>query len=102
MGSARDAGHHHAGRHPRQPTEGCLEVTEEDGLLTLHIAGDRPILVYPKPDHTPATFTILNLPVDDIESTVDQLAARGVDFERYTRARGSPPTRRASSAAAGR
>jgi catechol 2,3-dioxygenase-like lactoylglutathione lyase family enzyme len=54
-----------------------LEVTEENDLLTLHIAGDRPILVYPKPDHTPATFTILNLPVDDIESTVDQLAARG-------------------------
>jgi predicted enzyme related to lactoylglutathione lyase len=60
-----------------------LEVTEENDLLTLHIAGDRPILVYPKPDHTPATFTILNFPVEDIESTVDQLAARGVDFERY-------------------
>jgi predicted enzyme related to lactoylglutathione lyase len=60
-----------------------LEVTEENDLLTLHIAGDRPILVYPKPNHTPATFTILNFPVEDIESTVDQLAARGVDFERY-------------------
>jgi predicted enzyme related to lactoylglutathione lyase len=60
-----------------------LEVTEENDLLTLHIAGDRPILVYPKPNHTPATFTILNFPVEDIESTVEQLAARGVDFERY-------------------
>ena len=60
-----------------------LEVTEEHGMLTLHIAGDRPILVYPKPNHTPASFTILNFPVDDIEPAVDQLAARGVVFERY-------------------
>jgi catechol 2,3-dioxygenase-like lactoylglutathione lyase family enzyme len=60
-----------------------LEVTEENDLLTLHIAGDRPILVYPKPNHTPASFTILNFPVDDIESAVDQLATRGVAFERY-------------------
>jgi catechol 2,3-dioxygenase-like lactoylglutathione lyase family enzyme len=60
-----------------------LEVTEENGMLTLHIAGDRPILVYPKPNHTPASFTILNFPVDDIEPAVDQLASRGVVFERY-------------------
>ena len=60
-----------------------LEVTEENGMLTLHIAGDRPILVYPKPNHTPASFTILNFPVDAIEPAVDQLAARGVVFERY-------------------
>ena len=60
-----------------------LEVTEENGLLTLHIAGDRPILVYPKPDHTPASFTILTFPVDDIEAAVDQLADRGVAFEHY-------------------
>ena len=60
-----------------------LEVTEENGMLTLHIAGDRPILVYPKPNHTPASFTILNFPVDDIEAAVDQLTARGVVFERY-------------------
>jgi predicted enzyme related to lactoylglutathione lyase len=39
--------------------------------------------VYPKPDHTPATYTILNFPVDDIDATVDELAARGVRFERY-------------------
>ena len=60
-----------------------LEVTEANGMLTLHIAGDRPVLVYPKPNHTPASFTILNFPVDDIEPVVDQLAARGVVFERY-------------------
>jgi catechol 2,3-dioxygenase-like lactoylglutathione lyase family enzyme len=60
-----------------------LEVTEENGMLTLHIAGDRPVLVYPKPNHTPASFTILNFPVDDIEPAVDQLAARGVVFEHY-------------------
>ena len=60
-----------------------LRVTEADGLLTLHIAGDRDILVYPKPDHVPATFTILNFPVDDIERAVDELSERGVRFERY-------------------
>ena len=60
-----------------------LEVTEEDGLLTLHIAGDRPTLVYPKDDHAPASFTILNFPVDDVEAAVDTLTERGVSFERY-------------------
>ena len=60
-----------------------LEVTEANGMLTLHIAGDRPVLVYPKPNHTPASFTILNFPVEDIQPAVDQLAARGVVFERY-------------------
>ena len=60
-----------------------LEVSEENGLLTLHVAGDRPTLVYPKDDHVPATFTILNFPVGDIEAAVDALAERGVRFERY-------------------
>jgi catechol 2,3-dioxygenase-like lactoylglutathione lyase family enzyme len=61
-----------------------LRVIDEDhGLFSLEIAGDRPTLVYPKPDHVPATFTILNFPVDDIDEAVDALAARGVEFERY-------------------
>jgi catechol 2,3-dioxygenase-like lactoylglutathione lyase family enzyme len=61
-----------------------VRVTEENGMLTLHLAGgERPTLVYPKPDHQPATFTILNFPVSDIESAVDELASRGVAFERY-------------------
>jgi catechol 2,3-dioxygenase-like lactoylglutathione lyase family enzyme len=60
-----------------------LETTEEHGLMTLHLAGDRPTLVYPKPDHTPATYTILNFPVDDIDRAVEELAARGVRFELY-------------------
>ena len=60
-----------------------LRVSEENGLLRLHIAGDRDTIVYPKADHTPATFTILNFPVDDIDRAVDELAARGVTFERY-------------------
>lgn len=60
-----------------------LRVSEENGMLTLHIAGDRPTLVYPKPDHTPATFTILNFPVDDIDKTVDELSSRGIQFEKY-------------------
>jgi catechol 2,3-dioxygenase-like lactoylglutathione lyase family enzyme len=60
-----------------------LQVSEEHGLLTLHIAGDRDILVYPKQDHTPATFSILNFPVDDIDRAVDALTKRGVAFLRY-------------------
>ncbi|MFD8231514.1 VOC family protein [Streptomyces sp. NPDC059696] len=60
-----------------------LRVSEENGLLILHLAGDRDTLVYPKADHTPATFTILNFPVDDIEAAVDELGRRGVRFERY-------------------
>ncbi|TDD82458.1 VOC family protein [Actinomadura rubrisoli] len=60
-----------------------LKMTEENGLLTLHIAGDRPTLVYPKPNHEAATFTILNFPVDDIEAAVDELASKGVTFEKY-------------------
>jgi catechol 2,3-dioxygenase-like lactoylglutathione lyase family enzyme len=62
-----------------------LRVTEEYGMLQLHI-GDHNILVYPKPNHTPATFTILNFPVDDIDAAVDQLVARGVRFETYDEA----------------
>jgi catechol 2,3-dioxygenase-like lactoylglutathione lyase family enzyme len=60
-----------------------LKTSEEYGLMTLHLAGDRPTIVYPKPDHTPASYTILNFPVDDIEKAVDELAARGVSFEKY-------------------
>jgi catechol 2,3-dioxygenase-like lactoylglutathione lyase family enzyme len=60
-----------------------IDVTEENGMLTLHLAGDRDTIVYPKPDHTPATYTILNFPVDDIEAAVDELTAKGVQFERY-------------------
>jgi catechol 2,3-dioxygenase-like lactoylglutathione lyase family enzyme len=60
-----------------------LEVSEENGMLTLQIAGDRPTLVYPRPNHTPADYTILNFPVDDIDQAVDDLTARGVQFERY-------------------
>ncbi len=60
-----------------------LEVTEEHGMLTLHIAGDRPTLVYPKPNHAAASYTVLNFPVNDIERAVDELASRGVQFQRY-------------------
>lgn len=60
-----------------------LEVSEANGLLTLHIAGGSTVLVYPKQNHTPATFTILNFPVKNIEEAVDELAKRGTRFERY-------------------
>ncbi|MFI6740308.1 VOC family protein [Nonomuraea sp. NPDC050451] len=78
-----------------------LRVSEEHGMLTLHIAGGTDILVYPKENHTPATFTILNFPVEDIDKAVDELTGRGVRFERYegfpqdakgiVRAEGGPP-----------
>ena len=61
-----------------------IRTSEEHGLMWLHLAGGRDVLVYPKgADHTPATFTILNFPVDDIEGAVDELAARDVEMLRY-------------------
>jgi catechol 2,3-dioxygenase-like lactoylglutathione lyase family enzyme len=60
-----------------------LKVVEEHGMLGLHLATGAVVLVYPKENHTPATFTILNFPVDDIGKAVDELTARGVRFERY-------------------
>jgi predicted enzyme related to lactoylglutathione lyase len=61
-----------------------IETTAEDmGFLTLHIAGDRPTMIYPKPDYAPATYTVLNFPVDDIDAAVEQLSGRGVKFLRY-------------------
>jgi predicted enzyme related to lactoylglutathione lyase len=55
----------------------------ESGLIELHVTGRTPILVYPKPDHVPADFTILNFPVPDIDAAVDQLRAAGVEMTRY-------------------
>jgi len=60
-----------------------VAVTEDNGMLFLHLAGDTKVLVYPKPNHEPATFTVLNFPVADVEATVRALAERGVTFERY-------------------
>ncbi|MEU6077353.1 VOC family protein [Micromonospora sp. NPDC047074] len=63
-----------------------LRVSRDDamgGLLTLHVAGGRDVMVYPKADHTPAAYTVLNFPVEDVDRAVDELTARGVRFERY-------------------
>ena len=61
-----------------------VEVDEDmGGMLTLHLGGGTNVLVYPKPDHTPATYTVLNFPVDDVGRAVDELTAKGVRFERY-------------------
>jgi len=78
-----------------------LNVSEDNGLLILHLAGGRDTLVYPKPDHEPANYTILNFQVDDIDQAVDRLTQRGVQFERYdgfgqdekgiSRGQGGPP-----------
>jgi predicted enzyme related to lactoylglutathione lyase len=60
-----------------------ISVDDRNGMLFLKIKGNNPILIYPKADHTPASFTILNFPVDDIDTAVDELTARGVRFEKY-------------------
>ena len=60
-----------------------VEVWDEGNLLALHLAGGRDTLIYNKPDFVPATYTILNFPVDDIDAAVAGLAERGVTFERY-------------------
>jgi predicted enzyme related to lactoylglutathione lyase len=59
------------------------DIDKEMGLLSLELPGDRGTLIYTRPGHTPADYTILNFPVDDIEQTVDGLVERGVEFERY-------------------
>ena len=58
-------------------------LDEENGLMVLHLAGGRDTFIYRKPDFEPATYTILNFQVDDVEKAVDALSARGVGFERY-------------------
>ncbi len=60
-----------------------LEVTEENGMLTLHLGGGGTVLIYPKDNHEPASYTVLNFPVADIDREVDSLASAGVQFERY-------------------
>jgi predicted enzyme related to lactoylglutathione lyase len=60
-----------------------LRVSEEGGPLMLHLAGDHRILIYPTPDHSPASFTVLNFPMDEIDQAVDELSARGVPILRY-------------------
>jgi catechol 2,3-dioxygenase-like lactoylglutathione lyase family enzyme len=69
----------------RQFYEGTLglKVTEENGMLGLHISGGGDVLIYPKPNHTPATFTILNFPVEDIDRAVDDLTGSGIEMVRY-------------------
>jgi catechol 2,3-dioxygenase-like lactoylglutathione lyase family enzyme len=60
-----------------------LDVSEAHGLLTLRLAGGNNVIIYPKPNHVPATFTVLNFPVDDVDLAVDKLKKRGVRFEQY-------------------
>jgi predicted enzyme related to lactoylglutathione lyase len=60
-----------------------LKVSESHGVLMLHLTGDNNVLIYPKPNHVPATFTVLNFPVKDVDQAVDELTKRGVRFEIY-------------------
>jgi catechol 2,3-dioxygenase-like lactoylglutathione lyase family enzyme len=60
-----------------------LDVSESHGLLTLRLGGGNNVLIYPKPNHAPAKFTVLNFPVKDIDFAVDELTKQGVCFEMY-------------------
>jgi predicted enzyme related to lactoylglutathione lyase len=60
-----------------------LDVTEANGMLTLNLAGGKKVIIYPKPNHEPASFTVLNFPVTDIDQVVDSLTRSGVQFEHY-------------------
>lgn len=60
-----------------------MEVTEDHGLLFIHVARGGTIAVYPKDDHSPATFTILNFPVEDIDETADRLGELGIELVQY-------------------
>jgi len=60
-----------------------LNVAESHGILTLRLAGGNNVIIYPKPNHVPATFTVLNFPVEDFDRAVDELKKRGVGFEQY-------------------
>ncbi|HKR81653.1 MAG TPA: VOC family protein [Candidatus Saccharimonadales bacterium] len=60
-----------------------LNITEQNGMLTLHFSNGGSVLIYPKPDHKPADFTILNFPVPNIDETVEALLKKGVQFEHY-------------------
>jgi len=62
---------------------GVTELSEEHGLISIQLAGGRDTLVYRKDDFTPATYTILNFEVDDVDAAVDELTAKGVTMERY-------------------
>ena len=64
------------------------DVPEMGGLMRLQLGSGTQVLVYAKPDHVPATYTVLNFPVPDVEKAVDELAGRGVKFQRYE----NPPT----------
>jgi catechol 2,3-dioxygenase-like lactoylglutathione lyase family enzyme len=60
-----------------------LEVADVEDMIDITLGGGSHVLAYPKPNHEPATFTILNFPVDDVDAAVDELSARGVAFEIY-------------------
>jgi predicted enzyme related to lactoylglutathione lyase len=60
-----------------------VNVSEAQGILTLRLAGGNNVIIYPKPNHVPATFTVLNFPVDNVDLAVDELKKRGVRFEQY-------------------
>ena len=77
----RSAGHREKNKFYSQ-TLG-LKTSEDHGLLRLHLTGGNNVLIYPKPNHVPAAFTVLNFPVDDVDRAVDELTRRGVQFEHY-------------------
>lgn len=62
-----------------------LEISESEEGLNLQLKGGNDVFIYPKPDHTPATFTVLNFVVDDVERTADELIKLGIRFQIYNK-----------------
>ena len=60
-----------------------LDVTDDNGMLSMKFPGGHTVLIYPKDDHHAASFTVLNIEVDDIDDAVDKLTAAGVTMEHY-------------------
>jgi predicted enzyme related to lactoylglutathione lyase len=60
-----------------------LKVSEDHGIMTINLSNGASVIAYPKESHEPATFTVLNFPVPDVDKAVDALSAKGVEFERY-------------------
>ena len=64
-----------------------VKVSQEDehNLLRLHIGNEAPVMIYPKPNHSAASFTVLNFEVPNVDKAVDELSQRGVRFEKYNK-----------------
>ncbi len=60
-----------------------INATEENGMLTLHLENEKTVLIYPKSDHVPATYTVLNFIVNDLDAAMEEMKGKGIVFEQY-------------------